>query len=182
MPHILAGWMAAASVFLLATDAMAQTTAPQPRRAASPVPLASLDELVGSWEGSGSFVRTKAPLASTTTIEKIIGGDALRMRHSEKPPHKFVYDALISNDSVTGDLVLLMASNNTGGARVFRSSGWQNKRLVFTADKMLQSWFAPERLSFERLDADSFKVTYEMSLDAGVTWRTGDIQTYRRVR
>ena len=49
-----------------------------------------------------------------------------------------------------------------------------------TESDELHAWFARERITFERQGADRFRATYEMSRDGGVTWRSGDVQTFQR--
>ena len=164
--------------------ALAQTAPPQPApmpRAANPLSVGSLDPLIGTWEGSGKLARTGAAVGSITSFEKRINGDTIFVVHRERAPNTYEYNALISFDSVTGELVMLMASNNKNGGRLLRSSGWQGDKLVFTADHALHAWFAEEKLTFERQGPDQITATYEMSRDKGATWRVGDTQVYKRV-
>jgi len=138
------------------------------------------DFLTGHWVGSGQFTRTGAPVASTFRFSKILGAEALAVEHAEIEPNSFAYAGVISMDTVSGDIVLLLASNKGGGGRLMRSRGWTGETMAFEAAPELHAWFARERVTFERLGPDSFKTTYEMSRDAGATWRVGDIQTFQR--
>jgi hypothetical protein len=65
----------------------------------------------------------------------IDNGPALFVVHREKAPSTYEYNALVSFDSVSGERVMLMASNNGGSGRVLRSAGWQGGRLIFQADQ-----------------------------------------------
>lgn len=137
------------------------------------------DYFCGSWEGSGAFVRGARPLQSTYRIEPVLGGEVLRIQHAEKKPNSYAFDGLISFDPRAGGLVLLIASNGGGGARIFRSTGWLRDRLVFTADPALRASFALERLSLIRTQAGRFRARYEVSRD-GATWGGGDEQSFVR--
>lgn len=162
-------------------DAASPAPVAQPPRPTPPsVPAELMDYLEGRWSGSGRFIRTGAPVQSTFSFERIVGGEALQVRHAEAAPNTFAYAGLLTMDTVAGELVLLLASNNRGGGRLFRSAGWIDDRLAFEAAPELQAWFARERITFIRVDGDSFRATYEMSRDGGQTWRTGDEQLFTR--
>lgn len=173
MIHILM----AAALQAAAPPAPAQV-APQPPR---PV-LATefVDYFTGNWSGSGHFVRSGKPVASTFSFRLAHDHETLIVDHAEIAPNKFSYSGIISLDSGTGKPVFLMASNNKGGARLFRSDGWQDGKLVFTADPALRAWFAQERITFLRTGDKAFKATYEMSFDNGANWRTGDEQSFAK--
>jgi len=133
----------------------------------------------GSWTGSGNFVRGNKPLQSTYRFESVSDGQGLLVRHQEQLPHTFSFVGLWSVDTRSGDVVMMLASNLKGGARMFRSSGWQGATLTFRPDPSLQTWFAQERITIQRLDATRFSARYELSRD-GVNWGGGDFQTFTR--
>lgn len=163
---------------MLAPGAAQAQAAPPAAPLAKPTLPASLGEyFAGRWNGSGTFARNGAPVASSFEFEPRLDGEAMRIRHAEKAPNSFAYDAILTVDSVRGDLVMLMASNNKGGGRLFRSAGWQGDTLVFQSGPELRTGFALERISFHRQGTGSFKATYEMSRD-GATWRVGDAQVF----
>jgi hypothetical protein len=177
---------AACAVLVAASAASAQAPAPAPQAAPVPAPRPTLpatihDYFEGRWTGSGTFTRTGGPVSSTFTFTRALGGEALQVQHAEDAPLTFAYLGLISLDSRSQDVVLLMTSNNAGGARLMRSRGWVGDTLAFEAAPELQAWFARERITFEKLGPDEFRATYEMSRDAGATWRSGDVQTFRRI-
>ena len=86
----------------------------------------------------------------------------------------------MSVDPVSGDVVLMTGTNNDGGARLFRSRGWQGDVIQFTAAPDLRASFALERMTFTRVSDTSFHSKYEMSRDNGQTWRTGDEQDFAK--
>jgi hypothetical protein len=131
----------------------------------------------GRWNGSGTFVRSGRPVESSFEFEPRPDSESMAVRHAEKAPNSFAYDGILTVDSIRGDLLMLMASNNKGGGRLFRSAGWQNDILVFQSVPELRTAFALERITFVRQNAGSFKAIYEMSRD-GVTWSVGDEQIF----
>lgn len=136
--------------------------------------------LEGDWAGQGQFTRSGLPVASTFSFRTVLDGEAMKVDHAEVAPNSFAYSGVISVDSRSGDVVLVMASNKGGGGRVMRSEGWIGETLAFEAAPELQAWFARERITFERLGPDRFRASYEMSRDGGETWRSGDVQTFER--
>lgn len=175
--------MTLASLVLLAalvpSAAQAQSTPSAPSAAKPTLPSSLGEYFAGRWNGSGSFARDGKPVESSFEFEPRFGGEAMLVRHAEKAPNGFAYDAVLTVDSVRGDLVMLMASNNKGGGRLFRSAGWQGDTLVFQSAPELRAAFALERITFSRQTAGSFQATYEMSRD-GTAWRVGDVQVFVR--
>ena len=110
-----------------------------------------------------------------------LDNQGLLVRAQEYPPNTFEYVALWSTDSSSGNVVMLLASNHQGGARLFRSSsGWQNGTIAFQSVPALRAPWALERFTFTRKTDSSFTATYEFSLDNGVSWKLGDRQTFTR--
>lgn len=134
----------------------------------------------GRWQGVGKFIRSGKPLESSFEFEPRLGGEGMIVHHVEQAPNSFAYDAILSVDSATGQLVMLMGSNHKGGARLFRSSGWQGDTLAFQSVSELRTSFALERITFHREGPTKFKATYEMSAD-GSSWRVGDEQIFTKV-
>lgn len=178
----------AACLLFSASCASAQTPSPAPQATPAPAPAprptlppAVSDYFEGRWAGSGTFTRSGRPLSSIYEFVRVLNGEALQVHHAEDAPLIFAWQGVISLDTVSQDVVLLMASNQAGGARLMRSKGWTGDTLVFEASPDLRTWFARERITFQKLDADHFRATYEMSRDDGATWTSGDVQTFERV-
>jgi hypothetical protein len=146
---------------------------------ATGLPEGIRDYFSGSWSGSGQFASGK-PLASTFTFEPVLDGEALFVRHAEKAPQKFAYLGMWSVDTEDGDVVMMLAGNLKGGARPFRSSGWEGDTLTFAPDKSLQTWWAMEKIVFTRESPTRFKAKYQMSRDGGANWGGGDEQTFTK--
>lgn len=98
-------------------------------------------------------------IASDITFTTDLQNQCLVMREREKQPNTFQFIGLWSMDSLSGNLVMLLASNHNSGARVFRSHGWQSGAKSSAV----------------------FDATYEFSKDDGSTWQVGDRQVYTKV-
>lgn len=144
------------------------------------VSVDALSYFNGSWSGKGKFT-TGGDLESELSFAPDPGTQSVIVRAKEKPPNTFQFVALLSMDSISGELVMLMASNHNSGARVLRSPGWQSEKIVFQSTPELRARFALERFTFERKSETVFDATYEMSRDNGKTWLVGDRQTFARV-
>lgn len=133
----------------------------------------------GAWSGKGKFA-TGEPIASDISFVPDLDNQCLLVREKEKPPNTFQFVGVWSMDSVSGDLVMLSAVHNSG-ARVFRSHGWQDGKIVFQSVPELRAQFGLERFTFERKSDATFDSTFEVSTDNGRTWRVGDRQEYTKV-
>jgi hypothetical protein len=134
----------------------------------------------GNWGGKGKLIMSGKDVESDFSFVPEIEDQCILVHKKERPPNTFEYFALWSMDSVSGELVMLLASNHDSGARVFRSHGWQNDKVVFQSVPELHAFWALERITFERESAITFHTTYEMSMDDGKTWRVGDHQTFTK--
>jgi hypothetical protein len=133
----------------------------------------------GSWSGKGN-AGSGQNIESTFRFVPEFENQCLLVREQEKPPSSYRWIALWSTDSVSGDVVMLMVSNGNWGARVFRSTGWQDGKLVFQSVPELRAQFGLERFTFERKSETRFDSTFEMSTDNGHTWRKGEQQVYTK--
>ena len=170
------------SSLALAGAQAASASPPAPPLAAEGQPFlpTSFGFSEGSWTGSGNFVRGNKPLQSTYRFESVSDGQGLLVRHQEQLPHTFSFVGLWSVDTRSGDVVMMLASNLKGGARMFRSSGWQGATLTFRPN------CPPADLVCARADYDLAprreqrgRRRHELSRD-GVNWGGGDFQTFTR--
>lgn len=160
----------------VAVDAAIPAAAPQ--RPVLPSSLSAYFE--GRWSGSGTFVHTGKAVHSHYDFEPGLGGEDMIVHYSEEAPATFAYDGLVSVDSRSGQVLLLMAGNLKGGARLFNTNGWAGDKLVFQSVPQLKAWFALERFTFSREAPNRFRATYEMSFDNGLSWHVGDEQIFTK--
>jgi hypothetical protein len=133
----------------------------------------------GNWAGKGKFTSGQE-IESDFSFVPDLENECVLVRQKEKPPNTFEFIALWSWDSTSGDLVMLLTSNHESGARVFRSRGWQDGKIVFQSSPELRASWALERFTFQRVTTMTFHTTYEMSMDDEKTWRVGDQQTFTK--
>lgn len=133
----------------------------------------------GEWAGKGKFTTGK-DIESGFSFVPDLEGQCLVVRQKEKPPNTFEFIALWSMDSVSNDVVMLLASNHSSAARIFPSHGWQDGKIVFQNVPELRALWALERFTFARESTAIFHATYEFSRDNGKTWHVGDRQTFTK--
>lgn len=167
-----AAWAASPSI----ADAQAATPDKRPV-----LDIARYNSFLGAWSGSGAFQRTGKAVASELVVAPAAGGEAIELHYRELPPNKFAYVAAWSLDTIAGGPVMLMAGNNSGGARLFRAIDAGADRLVFVTQPGLRAWFGFERMTFRHMADDHLEVTYEFSRD-GSSWAIGDVQVFARQR
>ena len=133
----------------------------------------------GAWTGKGHF-GTGAAIASDISFVPDLENQCLVVKERETPPNTFQYVGLWTVDSVSGNALMLLAGNHDSGARVFRSHGWRNGKIVFQSGPELRARSALERFTFERESSSVFDATYEFSKDDGHSWQLGDRQVYTK--
>jgi hypothetical protein len=124
----------------------------------------------GNWSCAGAFASGKkieADLSFTPELE----GKWLLYRHSDRPPGIFKAVVLWGVDQPSGKLVS-MAADNFANARLFTSDGWKDGTVIFTGAAILDQKTSQERFRYERQSDNSFKMTYERSVDG--QWKMGD--------
>ncbi|HLJ91265.1 MAG TPA: hypothetical protein VKZ53_30990 [Candidatus Angelobacter sp.] len=163
----------------VAGDTAASPSTAIARRTGASLPPDVLEYFQGSWSGKGSFTSGKS-VESKFSFVPDLEKQCISIRHKEEPPNTFEFAGLLSVDSFSGGLVLLLASNHSAGARIFRSSGWEGDKMTFQGVPELRAFYALERFTFERKSPTNFHTTYEMSPDNGKTWVVGDQQEFTK--
>jgi hypothetical protein len=103
----------------------------------------------GAWTEKGKFARGEV-IASDITFTTDLQNQCLVTREREKPPNTFQFIGLWSMDSMSGNSVMLLASNHNSGARVFRNHGWQGGKILLQSGPELRASWALERFTFGR--------------------------------
>lgn len=160
--------------FAAAQNSSSAQTSGKPR-----LPQDLVNYFAGDWSGKGKFTSGR-DLESDFNFVPQLENQCVFVHQKEKPPNTYEFSALWSVDSVSGQVVMLLAGNTDTGARIFRSHGWQDGKIVFQSVPELRSYWALERFTFERESATVFHGTYEFSQDDGKTWRVGDKQTFTK--
>jgi hypothetical protein len=124
----------------------------------------------GNWSCTGEFASGKK-IEADVSFAPELDGKWLLYRHADRPPGLFKALALWGVDQPSGSLVSVM-EDNFGNARLFTSDGWKDGSVTFNRAAMLDQKISQERFRYERQSADSFKMTYERSVDG--QWKMGD--------
>ena len=169
---------------VLTSGAAAQNTnltvAPTPKpQAKKPVPLpADLTAFFsGDWEGAGEFASGKK-IEADASFRAELDNQWLFYRHTDRAPNSYKTFGTWGFDRESGKFVML-ASDNSGGARLFISEGWKDGKIVFLKNSLLAPVTFYERFTFEKQSDKTFKMTYESSRD-GQQWRLGDYLIFER--
>lgn len=148
-------------------------------------PVARLDSglvhfFSGDWKGEGAFANGRK-IAATLSFRLALDSAWLVCEHRDLPPNGYKANLYWGTDRGTGKFVAV-ACDNFGGHREFASAGWVDGKLELkrqTEAPGTGTYF--ERFVYERLSADSFRMTYEVGRD-GVKWQLGDSLVFTRVR
>lgn len=144
-------------------------------------PVARLDSgmmrlFLGNWKGDGAFANGKK-IAATVSFRLALDSAWLVCEHRDVPPNTYAATLFWGVDQ--GKFVAY-GFDNFGGHREFASAGWLDGKL-----ELRRPAEAPggvkyvERFVYERLSADSFRMTYEVSRD-GTKWQLGDSLVFTR--
>ena len=128
----------------------------------------------GAWHCTGAFANGKK-IESTIAFTVDLDRHWLRVVHDDLPPNGYHAQSMWGADGSTGR-AMSMIFDNFGGARKFTSSGWNGHGIVFDG--------APEprreRFTYAVESPSAISVRYEVSGDAGATWKLGDALGCRR--
>ena len=124
----------------------------------------------GNWSCAGEFSNGKKVEADLSFVPEL-DGKWLLYRHADRPPGQFKALAVWGVDQPSGRLVSV-AEDNFGNARLFTSDGWKDGSVTFNRAAILDQKLTQERFRYQRQSADSFKMTYERSVEG--QWKLGD--------
>ncbi|MGH9520666.1 MAG: hypothetical protein ACRD2D_13495 [Terriglobales bacterium] len=139
-------------------------------------PLLTLAFFIGSWTCQGTFANGRA-VAGTIRFDSQLDGKALVMHQDDKPPGQFHAAAYWTADRTTNKWTALM-QDSSGGARFFVGDAEAQTLTLLDSPILGHKPFA-ERFRYEKVSADSFRVTWQVQAPSG-EWRTGDTQVCRK--
>lgn len=159
-----------------------------PARSGEPVRLP--DDLVnflsGNWDGSGESA-SGSKIEAEVSFVPALDAQWLLYRHMDRSPNKYKALGMWGFENTSGRFIMVV-NDNFGGSRRFLSESWEHGKIVFenVTDAVLSAKAIPspaanrrERFTFERQDANTFKMTYETN-SGGQNWRLGDYLIFRR--
>lgn len=158
-------------VSFLATQTVAQTTAPKPLSAMPPNNL----QLAGNWACEGTF-RNKQTHKAAFTAEVILNGTWLELTERDlEPATGYVAEYLIGYDAQQKALVEFDA-NNFSAATYASPSAWQNNTLVLTSGTSTDPHapYVANRFMYSLPASGTFTIDWQIQRTATSEWITAD--------
>jgi hypothetical protein len=122
----------------------------------------------GSWHCAGEFSNGKK-IESAMTYTADLGNHWMRVTLDDVPPNGFHALSMWGADGDTGHM-MSMIFDNFGGARKFTSAGWDGHKLVLDGAPGARR----ERFTYASESPSTYRMSWEVSGDAGATWKLGD--------
>ena len=146
-------------------------------KTASAAPAEAFDDLVGVWHCAGTLAASGKPIEADLHFDKDpdLGGWLL-FRHDDRPPN--AYHALAEWRKTPSGLVAAV-EDSFGGLRLFRSTGWQDRKLSWEGGDV-GATPATQRFIYEQKSPVELEVRYETLRASG--WQLGDSSTCTRTR
>jgi hypothetical protein len=133
---------------------------------------------VGEWKGTGAFAngrKTEADLVFTATLDS----NWLSCSHHDLFPGQYKATLMWGVDKNTGRF-LAYNFDNFQGHRQFQSDGWLDTRLILSNSQDIPNiGLVYEHFIYQKVNKDSFKMTYETSRD-GQLWKMVDYLIFTR--
>jgi hypothetical protein len=128
--------------------------------------------LAGSWSCEGAFANG-TPIASDVTFSREMGGAWLQQRHQDRPPHRYAALSMWGIHLPSGRLAATIFDVG-GGTRRFTADAWSDTSVVLLGETRPAAPDRRERFAYRVASPDSFRMSYEVTRDAGATWTLGD--------
>jgi len=133
----------------------------------------------GKWNGKGAFANGKS-IEAAVSFELDTMGKCLVYKHRDVLPVGWKALALW-NLSKTDKQIKAIYNDEFSGMRIFSAAQFSEAKIVFSRsalNKNNKEFF--ERFVFEKQDANSYKMTWEISYD-GEKWTMGDWLLFQRI-
>lgn len=130
------------------------------------------------WKGAGAFAsgrKIEADLVFSMTLDSAW----LSCSHTDRSPNTYKANLMWGIDKSTGRF-LAYNFDNFQGHRQFESDGWVDNKLVLAnSQEIPKIGKVYEHFIYQKIDNNSFKMTYETSKD-GQTWKMVDYLVFDR--
>jgi hypothetical protein len=121
--------------------------------------LSSLAYFTGDWECSGKFDSSGKSIDAHQHFAPELDGNWISFRHDDKPPFGYHSLAELGWDAESKKFVMIV-QDSIGGARLFRSTGWNAAQLQWTGDALGSASAPGQQFTFERLDDRHYRMSY----------------------
>jgi hypothetical protein len=126
----------------------------------------------GTWVGTGQFSNGKK-IEAEASFKLSLDSCWLIYTHNDKLPNRYKAISVWGIDNSTGKFIDYVF-DNFHGHTLFTSEGWDSAGLILICKETepgAKTFF--QRFSYLKIDADKFKMSYEVSND-GISWKLGD--------
>jgi len=130
------------------------------------------------WTGKGAFASGRK-IEADVIFSLTLDSTWLSCSHTDRSPNKYKANSIWGVDKNTGQF-LAYNFDNFQGHRQFESDGWVNNKLVLSnSQEITKIGVVYEHFIYQKIDNDSFKMTYETSRD-NKTWKMVDYLVFQR--
>lgn len=130
------------------------------------------------WKGTGEFAsgrKIEADLVFSVALDSAW----LSCSHRDRSPNTYQAFLMWGVDKNTGRFVAYNF-DNFQGHRKFESEGWADNKLVLSnSQEKAKPGAVSDHFIYQKIDNDSFKMTYETSKD-GQSWKMIDYLVFKR--
>ena len=130
----------------------------------------------GEWHGEGQFANGKK-ISARLRFEFSLDSSWLVNHHEDRIPNKYRADSYWGLNPATGKLMAVIF-DNFGGYRVFNGTYADSLVLARSAATAQGNKYF-EHFIYRKLDANSFKMSYETSRDS-IQWRESDHLIFKK--
>jgi hypothetical protein len=133
---------------------------------------------IGNWSGSGEFANGEK-ISSDLSFVMSLDGSWIESSHADRLPNHYKAKSFWAIDLKTGQFYAY-TFDNFHGHREFSTDGWKNNKLILTTQQYnMQYGMLFQHFIYEKLNDNSFKMTYETSHNA-INWKLGDSLIFTR--
>ena len=162
-----------AHIFLLHIAANAQSVTSSPKYLDKDM----LSFFIGQWSGEGQFANGKK-IAADVSFSLSLDSCWVVYTHTDKSPGMYKAMSMWGVDKATGKPVDYIFNNFQGNDK-YTSDGWANNKIIWFKEQRISGGSFFTRFTYEKLDENRFKMTYEVSKDNS-NWKMGDFLIFVR--
>jgi len=132
----------------------------------------------GDWYGEGEFANGKK-ITADVSFRVSLDSCWLTYEHADRLPNRYKSLSVWGADKATGEFIA-WSFDNFSGHREWTGRGWDSGKLLLSIHSCNPvADIVAERFIYEKLSANTFKLTYEAARD-GIHWREGDHLIFTR--
>jgi hypothetical protein len=128
------------------------------------IPKEVINFFIGEWNGNGEFANGKK-ISANLNFRLTLNDNWIEYIHTDELPNTYKSKSMWGIDKKTGRFVSYIFDSFTG-QRKFESDGWVSEKLILSASILnAKSEKIFQHFIYEKLTENSFKMTFETSVD-----------------